>query len=58
MAATIPGSVLVDIPNCGHMSTLERPEAVNEALRAWLNAVIQAETGKPLASGQSAGAAG
>jgi pimeloyl-ACP methyl ester carboxylesterase len=60
MAATIPGSVLVDIPNCGHMSTLERPEAVNEALRAWLNAVIQAENGNaPVGAGrQSGGAAG
>ena len=60
MAATIRGSTLVDIPNCGHMSTLERPEAVNEAMRAWLNAVIQAENGSaPTSSGrQRAGAAG
>ena len=39
MAARIAGSTLVDIPVCGHMSTLERPEAVNEAMRAWLNKV-------------------
>lgn len=37
MAATIPGpSSVVTVPNCGHMSTLEQPAAVAEALRAWL----------------------
>ena len=39
MAARIAGSMLVDIPVCGHMSTLERPEAVNAAMRAWLSRV-------------------
>lgn len=43
MAQSIPGSMFVDIPECGHMSTLERPEAVSEAMRAWLQAVIQAQ---------------
>jgi pimeloyl-ACP methyl ester carboxylesterase len=43
MADRIPGSTLVDIPNCGHMSTLERPEAVSEAMRTWLRAVIESE---------------
>jgi pimeloyl-ACP methyl ester carboxylesterase len=43
MATRIPGSILVDIPSCGHMSTLERPEAVNEAMRAWLQKVIESE---------------
>jgi len=43
MAERIPGSTLVDIPNCGHMSTLERPEAVNEAMRAWVRTVIESE---------------
>lgn len=37
MAALVPGSRLVVVPNCGHMSTLEQPEAVTEALRSWLN---------------------
>ncbi|WP_024816331.1 alpha/beta fold hydrolase [Methylopila sp. 73B] len=32
MAAAIPGAELVIVPNCGHLSTLERPEAVNAAL--------------------------
>ena len=36
MAAAIPGAELVVIEECGHLSTMERPEAVNAALRRWL----------------------
>ena len=36
IAAGIPGARLEIIPDCGHMSSLERPEAVNRALRGWL----------------------
>jgi pimeloyl-ACP methyl ester carboxylesterase len=36
IAAGIPGAKLEIVPDCGHLSTLERPEAVNSALRAWL----------------------
>jgi pimeloyl-ACP methyl ester carboxylesterase len=36
IADSIPGAKLEVIPDCGHMSTLERPEAVNRALRTWL----------------------
>jgi pimeloyl-ACP methyl ester carboxylesterase len=36
MAAKIPGSQLVIVPDCGHMSMLERPAEVSAALRAWL----------------------
>jgi pimeloyl-ACP methyl ester carboxylesterase len=36
MARRIPGSQLVDVPACGHMSTMERPEAITAALQAWL----------------------
>ena len=36
IAAGIPGAHLVVIPECGHLSTLERPDAVNAALVAWL----------------------
>jgi len=36
MAAKIPGSTLTVIPDCGHMSMLEQPEAVTSALRDWL----------------------
>jgi pimeloyl-ACP methyl ester carboxylesterase len=36
MAAKIADSQLVIVPDCGHMSTLERPAEVSAALRAWL----------------------
>lgn len=36
MASLIPGSTLVTVPQCGHLSTLERPEAVTGALVAWM----------------------
>lgn len=36
MAAGIPGAHLQIVDECGHMSTMERPAAVNAALRAWL----------------------
>jgi pimeloyl-ACP methyl ester carboxylesterase len=36
IANGIPGAKLEIIPDCGHLSTLERPDAVNRALRAWL----------------------
>ena len=32
MAAAIPGANLVVVPECGHLSTIERPQAVNKAL--------------------------
>ncbi len=37
MAAGIPGARLVEIPECGHLSTLERPDAVNKALVEWMS---------------------
>lgn len=36
IAAGIPGARLEIIEDCGHLSTMEQPEAVNKALRAWL----------------------
>ena len=36
MAAGIAGARLVVIEDCGHLATLERPDEVNQALRAWL----------------------
>jgi pimeloyl-ACP methyl ester carboxylesterase len=36
IAAAIPGSRLVIVPDCGHMSTLERPQAVADALVDWM----------------------
>jgi len=37
MAAGIPGARLVKVPGCGHLSTLERPEAVTKAMVEWLS---------------------
>lgn len=36
IADAIPGAVLELIPEAGHMSTMERPEAVAAAMRRWL----------------------
>lgn len=41
IAAGIPGAKLVTIPESGHLSTLERPEAVNRVLAEWM------ESGSP-----------
>jgi pimeloyl-ACP methyl ester carboxylesterase len=39
MAAAIPGAKLVVVEECGHLSAIERPEAVSAALRDWLSGV-------------------
>jgi pimeloyl-ACP methyl ester carboxylesterase len=36
IAAGIPGARLVTVRNCGHLSTIEQPDAVNAALSEWL----------------------
>jgi pimeloyl-ACP methyl ester carboxylesterase len=36
MGELVPDATLGIIPDCGHLSTMERPEAVNRALAAWL----------------------
>ena len=36
MAAAIPNARLVVVPECGHASTYEQPEAVNRALIDWI----------------------
>ena len=38
IAEAVPGARLVVIPDCGHASTLEQPEAVSAALTEWLSA--------------------
>jgi pimeloyl-ACP methyl ester carboxylesterase len=38
MARAIPHARLAVVPECGHLATLERPDAVNAELVAWLNA--------------------
>lgn len=37
MAGAIPNAKLVLIPECGHLSTLEAPDAVNAAMQGWLD---------------------
>lgn len=41
MAQLIAHSTLVSVPECGHMCTLERPDAVSDALRTWLARVAR-----------------
>jgi pimeloyl-ACP methyl ester carboxylesterase len=36
MAAAISGAELVVVEDCGHLSSIERPDSVNAALRRWL----------------------
>jgi pimeloyl-ACP methyl ester carboxylesterase len=36
IAAGVRGSRLVVVPDCGHLSTIEKPDAVNRALSEWL----------------------
>ena len=38
IADGIAGSKFVIVPDCGHLSTIERPEPVNRALAEWLEA--------------------
>jgi pimeloyl-ACP methyl ester carboxylesterase len=38
ITAGIAGARLVRVPDCGHLSTLERPQAVNQALTEWIRA--------------------
>jgi pimeloyl-ACP methyl ester carboxylesterase len=37
IASGISSSRLVIVPDCGHLSTLERPKAVNRALSEWMS---------------------
>lgn len=36
MARAIPGARLEIVERCGHLSSIDQPEAVTEALRAWI----------------------
>jgi pimeloyl-ACP methyl ester carboxylesterase len=38
ICAGISGARLVVVPGCGHLSTIEKPQAVNAALEEWLSA--------------------
>jgi pimeloyl-ACP methyl ester carboxylesterase len=39
MAKMIRRSTLEIVPDCGHMSPMERPQAVNQAFRRWLGSI-------------------
>jgi pimeloyl-ACP methyl ester carboxylesterase len=41
IADALPLSRLETVPECGHLSPLERPAAVNGLLRGWLDAPRQ-----------------
>jgi len=41
LTSRITGSRLTTIADCGHMSTMEQPDAVANALRAWLTGVSE-----------------
>ena len=43
MSADIAGSTFVEVPDCGHMCTMERPEAVTSAMKKWFASVLAAE---------------
>ena len=38
IAGAIAGARLVIVPDCGHLSTIERPQAVTKALVEWMQA--------------------
>jgi len=38
IAGSIAGARLVTVPDCGHLSTIERPQAVTQALVEWMQA--------------------
>lgn len=40
IASLVPGAQLVLLPQCGHMLTMEQPEAVNRELQRWLGTVL------------------
>ena len=47
MAAAIDGAELRVLDDCGHLSTLEQPTSVNQALLEWLNRCAEADQGIP-----------
>ena len=40
MASAIPGAQLTIIPDAGHLTPLEQPDAVNNAIRTWLATIL------------------
>ena len=48
IAAAIPGAALLILEHCGHLSTIEQPARVNEALLRWLSIELHESKGNPL----------
>jgi len=48
MATLIPGSRLAIVEDCGHMAPMERPEAIADAMLAWLRAPLPADARSPV----------
>ena len=44
MAAAIPGARQIVVPNCGHLSTLEQPQAITDALVTFFSAASSKES--------------
>jgi pimeloyl-ACP methyl ester carboxylesterase len=42
ISSGVSGSQLVVVPDCGHLSTIEKPDAVSAALAEWLSARVAA----------------
>lgn len=56
MAAAIPGSKLVVIDECGHLSPMAQPKLVSDAMRGWLRSIAYpAHTSFPLPWGKMRG---
>lgn len=52
MVAAIPGSKLVVIDECGHLSRMAQPKLVSDAMRGWLRSIAYpAHTSFPVPSG-------
>jgi pimeloyl-ACP methyl ester carboxylesterase len=47
-AMLIPGSRLAIVEDCGHMAPMERPEAIADAMLAWLRAPRPADARSPV----------
>lgn len=44
IAAAIPGARLEIVPHCGHLTTMERPEAVNRLMVEWLGLPLDSQS--------------
>jgi pimeloyl-ACP methyl ester carboxylesterase len=40
IADAIPNAQFVEVPDAGHMTTMENPQAVNAALRAFMERIV------------------